>query len=325
MKNIIFIFSLPRSGSTLLQRILLTYPQIGGTAEPWILLPFIYLQKKKGVFSEFSHKLSSKAINDFIQFLPNQNYTYNDYLGRFIKQLYSDQLNKGEFYFLDKTPRYYLIIQEIFHLFPDAKFIFLFRNPLEILSSIITTWNNGRLRLNNHYIDLFTGPQKLAEGYNLLKNKSYALKYESLVNNPDKELKELFEYLGLDYDPEIIRDFTNTNLLGKMGDPIGQKVYNSISNSSLEKWKTTLNTNKRISFSKRYLDNIGKYVLETHGYDYDDLLKQLNSLKPTKTGYLSDNFDLLISKIKRYIEYNQMREKVKIYKQFNDKAIFQHD
>lgn len=136
MKAPIFLFSMPRAGSTLMQRLLLANASIGGTAEPWLLLPFIYALKKHGIVSEYSHKICQEAINEFITLLPNGEQAYNDELRKFISGLYRAQLHDEEIYFLDKTPRYYLIIPEIARVFPDAKFIFLFRHPLQILASL---------------------------------------------------------------------------------------------------------------------------------------------------------------------------------------------
>lgn len=41
-KNLIFIVSQPRSGSTLLQRILSAHSQICTTSEPWLALPLLW-------------------------------------------------------------------------------------------------------------------------------------------------------------------------------------------------------------------------------------------------------------------------------------------
>ena len=51
MKSPIFIFSLPRAGSTLLQRVLMGHPEIASIAEPWLLLPLMYVQKEHGVLA----------------------------------------------------------------------------------------------------------------------------------------------------------------------------------------------------------------------------------------------------------------------------------
>ena len=125
----IFLFSLPRSGSTLLQRLLAGHPDIMTVSEPWLLLPFCYAVKPEGLFSEYNHGWAAKALNEFILGLPNQELDYYKVLNRFALALYGGANKNNALYFLDKTPRYYLIIPQIVEIFPEAKFIFLFRNP----------------------------------------------------------------------------------------------------------------------------------------------------------------------------------------------------
>ena len=61
----IFLFSLPRSGSTLAQRIIASHAEIATTAEPWLLLPCLYALRHGGVYAEYSQATAVKAIRDF--------------------------------------------------------------------------------------------------------------------------------------------------------------------------------------------------------------------------------------------------------------------
>ena len=72
MDSPVFLFSLPRSGSTLLQRMLLGHEQIASISEGWVLLPLIYAMKKKGVVAEYSHISSQIAMRDIIANLENR-------------------------------------------------------------------------------------------------------------------------------------------------------------------------------------------------------------------------------------------------------------
>ena len=71
--------------------------------------------------------------------------------------LYEKTCNPNKYYFLDKTPRYYLIFALIARLISDAKFISLIRNPSEVTASFIETWGKGRLRSHPYYVDLYRG------------------------------------------------------------------------------------------------------------------------------------------------------------------------
>jgi hypothetical protein len=62
--------------------------------------------------------------------------------------------------FLEKTPKNSLRVPFFDRVFPDAQFIFLWRDPRENLSSIMEAWRSGNFRT---YADLdgFTGPWSL--------------------------------------------------------------------------------------------------------------------------------------------------------------------
>ena len=223
----VFIFSLPRSGSTLLQRILASHTEICSTAEPWVLLPYIYARKKEGLLSEYSHFDGYKALNEFIEKLPRADKDFNSLFRQFIGGLYEEQCVNNEIYFVDKTPRYYLIIPEIFEIFPDAKFIFLFRNPAHVFASIISTFGNDRLnRLHRNMIDIQIGPKALARGYQLIGENSYKLRYEDLVTDPERYVKEVFDYLGVRHEPGVLNMFSKTRLDRNHGRSYGnKKIY----------------------------------------------------------------------------------------------------
>src|SRR5665213_3086127 len=53
----IFIFSISRSGSTLLQRVLAAHPEVATVSEPWLLLPFVYSMRTEGVIADYVHPL----------------------------------------------------------------------------------------------------------------------------------------------------------------------------------------------------------------------------------------------------------------------------
>lgn len=301
----LFIFSLPRSGSTLLQKILMSHNNIASVAEPWLLLPFVYSLKQEGVLTEYGHCRMYKALEDFIKNLPNKEHDYYQALGTFANTLYEKQCRNNEIYFLDKTPEYYLIIPEIIKIFPNAKFIFLFRNPVHIMSSIIQTWSQGNLKkLYGYHMDLNYGPQALSNGFNLLKNKSYAIKYEDFVTEPKKYVYEICDYLGIEFDDNMLSNFYSQDTKGKMGDPSGIKDYKNISIESLDKWKLTFNTTFRKKIVLDYISNIDDAVLLLQGYDKKQIIDEINNLKVTRKGFIKDRLDIEYSLFIRILKLN---------------------
>jgi hypothetical protein len=121
----IFLFSLPRSGSTLTQRILATHHAVETVSEPWILLPFLYSRVREGVYAEYGHRVAFEAIEDFCSELPGGSEAYLGEIKELALRLYRLRAKAGTQYFLDKTPRYHVISAEIVRLFDDARFVFL--------------------------------------------------------------------------------------------------------------------------------------------------------------------------------------------------------
>jgi hypothetical protein len=311
--ELLFLFSLPRSGSTVLQRLLAAHTKISTVSEPWLLLPFTYALKSAGLFSEYDHGTCYKAISDFVQQLPNKKYDYNHALYDFVHTLYKKSGDPKASYFLDKTPRYYLIIPEIAKIFPNAKFIFLFRNPLQIMASNIATWSKGKLRTERYYIDLYQGPKLLAEGYENFTGRSIKVHFDDLIKNPDKTLINILDYLDLEYDPTLIENFTNVKLGGQVGDKKGYFEYNQIESKTMEKWKQVFATRYRKKFAKKYISKFSHQNLKTFGYNRDILIKLIDDLKIQKKHHYFDRLDWMISHIYRICEIPLFMRKIKLY------------
>lgn len=310
MKSPIFIFSLPRSGSTLLQRILMSHSQIASLAEPWLMLPLSYVHKKEGIVTEYSHAISCDAFEDFIRNLPKGKIDYYQELNSFASALYEKQCVNNEIYFIDKTPRYYFIIPEIINIFPDAKFIFLFRNPLHVMSSIIQTWCDGSLRMLYAFErDLTYGPIALTTGYHLLKDRAHVLQYEKLVIDPEYHIKKICDYLNLDFEQTMITSFSNQDTKGRLGDPTGIYEYNYVSDGSLEKWKDTFNTVYRKKLAFNYINDIDECIFNAQGYDKNLILHEIHGLVVKHKKDIVDRADFMYSFLIRYMKANIFFEK----------------
>jgi hypothetical protein len=281
-RNLIFLISQPRAGSTMMQRILGSHPDIHTTSEPWIMLHPIYALKQSGIETEYSSDLSLKASNAFISQLPGGMLEYNELLRGFYSKLYQRIIEtSGKSYFLDKTPRYYFIIKELHQLYPEAKFIFLFRNPLAVLASIISEWTKRDwYRLSDYKFDLIDAPGYLLDGLAALKSSGISLSYEKFLSKPERSLKELSTSLNVKYYPEIINYGNAPDAKWNFGDQhtVNEKKRPDVFHS--DKWKDILNDPQVWRIMDGYLKFIGKDRFEKMGYEYDIYIKILNENKP---------------------------------------------
>ncbi len=284
----LFLFSLPRAGSTLVQRIISAHPQIATVSEPWLLLHQLYVFRSSGLYAEYAHDCVVMATEDFCLQLPGGRADYLAEVRKMVLNLYRKAAGDEATYFLDKTPRYHFVAQEIMEMFPDARFVFLWRNPLAVVGSIVETWQRGKWKLHEYGIDLFGGVERLCEAFDQRGDNSIALRYEDLLAEPDTHWPKLFEFLELDYQPHILTDFAQVPLHGRLGDPTGSKQYKALSAEPLTKWCASVSTPYRKAWCRRYLNWIGRQRLATMGYDLDTLLAEVRAC-PVSVNYMRND------------------------------------
>jgi len=282
----IFIFSLPRAGSTLLQRLLDLHEHVDTKAEPWLALPVFFGLNSDGINSIYGHRVLSNAVTGYADSLPGGRDDYYKSAAKFLNDLYDRGSSENARYFIDKTPRYHLIVDEIISAFPDAKIIFLWRNPLSIASSMIKTWGKGQWNLYMFYVDLYGGIHSLVSACDRCENK-LSVKYEDLVRDPNLEVKRIMEYLELEYDSGMIDNFKDAKTIDApgRGDPTGQYLYKGVTDKSAESWKKIMSNPYRKAWGEKYLNWIGRDRLDIMGYDLDELLAEIQD-SPTQYQYL---------------------------------------
>jgi Sulfotransferase family len=274
---------------------LAAHEEIATTSEPWVLLPFLYTLRDRGTYAEYEHSLATRAIGEFIEVLPEGRQEYLSEMRKFVLRLYARAAFSGARYFLDKTPRYDLIVQDIIDLFPEGKFIFLWRNPLSVAASLIETpWGGwgarrgGRWNLYRFKTDLYDGLENLIGAYQRYSTVAHALRYEDLVASPTQELTRVLDYMDLPFDPAALNNFGMVELPGGYKDPTGIQLYKQVSREPLGKWKQTLANPIRRTWCRRYLRWIGAERLRTMGYSLEELLAELDSI-PTSSQQLASD------------------------------------
>lgn len=284
----LFLLSLPRSGSTLAQRILAAHEAIATASEPWILLPYLYTLRERGAYAEYSHRVLVRAVEDFCKVLPHGRDDYVAEIRELALRLYCKASPDGTRYFLDKTPRYHLVSDEIIAAFPDGRYLVLWRNPLAVVASLIETWAGGKWNLYRFKVDLFDGIENLIQTYERHEEKLHAVRYEALITQPEETWGNVFRYLGLPFDSSILALFGNVELTGRWGDHTGTERYAAVSSEPLERWKRVLNNPVRKAWCRRYLRWIGRERLAVMGYDLDVLIAELDALPTSYRRIASD-------------------------------------
>lgn len=282
----IFLLSLPRSGSTLLQRIIATHRDVATASEPWVLLPLLGVFDPTVSRSKYGHDLLATAVQDFLQTLRNGADDYCAAVRAFADTLYVSAAN-GRSHFLDKTPRYHLIARHLVRCFPEAKFVLMWRNPLSVAGSLIHSYGDV-WRPHRIHVDLCDGLQELLAVAKDYPDSMMVLRYEDLVEDSESAVSKIFSYLELDRPEDALDCFAKTKLEGNLGDRTGLAAYSRLSAEPLHKWQRTLAGPVRRNWALRYLDWIGEENLSFMGYDYGELKGQLSQLPSPWKGVPSD-------------------------------------
>lgn len=278
MKSCIFLFSLPRSGSTYLQRIFATSNDIYTTDEPWLMLPLLYPLNNK-IYAPYGDLDTKRAINDFFT-----KYDIGDYKKKIIAGAcdYYTSLTGESRFFLDKTPRNLLISKDICLYAPkETKFVFLVRHPLAVLASMFDTWGKGAWIYHKYKIDLEISTKELYLAIKEFANldSSVVVKYEDIVKYPDKTEQELSDFLNVHIDS---KSYSTIKLDGIMGDPNRHnKIVKSKKNID-DAWVSIIKNSLRKKLLIKYVKFLGEDLFTLFGYDYSDTLNKIQTTNVDK-------------------------------------------
>lgn len=270
--KILYILSLPRSGSTLLQKYLARNTSIYTISEPWIALPLSYLFKEDKVFSEYEHHLFLRSYNDLRKQNINIENLSNKIFRTAIDEYYKGISPENVKVLIDKTPRYSIICSELFSVYKDATYILLLRHPLSCISSMVNTFGNGNWCMYRFDTDVNLGLFKLLDLYtnNHDKENLITIKYEDFVKEPEIFYNKICTYV--DVDPYKKCTLAEVKLAGSLGDPTGEKKYGgSVGGQGKENsWSPCFNTVYRRLWAKSYLNKIGKARFNSLGYNFEE-------------------------------------------------------
>lgn len=313
INKLIFLISQPRAGSTLIQRILGSHPDVHTTSETWMMLHPLYSMKKTGIETEYSSDLARNSLSDFLNQIDNGPTEYREKMRQMYGSLYERILEPtGKKYFLDKTPRYYLIVKELRELFPESKIIILFRNPLAVAASMIKVKNGDWFLLSNNKVDILSAPDYLLQGIEQLGSAVFSLKYEDVLADPDTEIKKLCDYIGVKFDKKII-EYSNSGLpKWRYGDQ--ETVYKKTKPDIFhaDKWIQYLGNHQFWRIMRDYLDYLGEDRINKMGYSFGELDSLLTRNKP-KIDIDSHSFGLfklLDNTRDALLERKQLREQI---------------
>jgi Sulfotransferase family len=270
------VISQPRSGSTLLQKVLGSHSAIHTLSEPWLALQPLFGLRETGIAADYSARLALIGVQDFLSHLPEGEEAYWQAVRLMLGHLYNRALEEsGKRFFLDKTPRYHMILPELHRVFPQAHFVYLVRNPIAVLASVIDTWapEDCVQCIRPFRKDLTEAPRRILEAIRRPGGNSTVVHYEDLAARPAPTVTLLCERLHILFEPAMLEygrseagqarfRYGDTRTVHRNSRPVASRIA---------RWKRTLDSPLRRAWAHGYLQSLGAATVTGLGYNFDEL------------------------------------------------------
>ena len=286
----IFVGGAERSGTTLVQNMLDSHPDICGAPEFHHLPDIINLRKK------FHVSINRKFI-DLIC-------SYDDvdrHMGSLIETfLYPLADQHGCRLLSEKTPRNVLVFPDLINLFPAARFIHVVRDPRAIIASMLQV--GRRAKQESWKAQEFTHSVCAAVAYvrqcqkigfasfELAPERVFEVVYERLVTDPEHETRRICEFLGVEWSNRMLHP-KDVKHLGEKA--VTNNVWYDTKSFNrdpepheVDKWKNQLTYVQKVIITTAFLDNKG---LTRCGYAFsrDDSLRMNRILGVTIEAFVN--------------------------------------
>ncbi|SFB25394.1 Sulfotransferase family protein [Cohnella sp. OV330] len=210
--NLVFLLCTPRSGSSLATVMMQNHSRVYAAQEMWFLMSLLDLKAAQ------RRAYGGGAILErfFGGVLPED--AFADACRSFAVEAYNGLLRGGEGadIVVDKSPRYYYLLEFLDVLFPRSKRIWLLRNPLDVLASYkkLGASRGGAADLAGlltgdafdiKAADLTIGLLRYMRYFAAPDPYAYRLRYEELVADPRGQLAGVSEFLGIAYEEGMER------------------------------------------------------------------------------------------------------------------------
>ncbi|MEL6178382.1 MAG: sulfotransferase [Myxococcota bacterium] len=242
--KLLFVIGSPRSGSTMLQRMIGSHSAIFTHPEPHLMTPLAHLGYYHTVDkAPFDHINAAKAMREFVDELPGGEQDYLDACRAYADTLYGRMLSTraDKLLFLDKTPAYALVTDFLTRVYPKARYVVLTRHPLAILSSYANSFFDGDYDAAYAFNPILDRYVPAIARFLRRSNQTtlHHVRYEDLVQHPDTSLEAIFNFLGLDHESSAVEYGQHDHIKKSFGDP-NVDSHSRPTTRSVHKWAREL-------------------------------------------------------------------------------------
>jgi hypothetical protein len=265
LKKPIFIVGAPRSGTTLLQYMLRSHPNISlPTGESHFFIP---LFRNEEGFGDLTKQENIRAVLEAMykqsaDFLDTDIHGIQFNIDRLTKEFHAEgrvtmeaifsglfeknAIGEGKTRWGDKTPYYVLHMKLLLEKFPDAQFIHLIRDGRDVAMSLLNRKHD--FGVYNYFFAAKYWEIYVALGRECgqtLGDKTYhEVRYEDLLTSPETAMRGICKFLDEPYSDNLV-NFKKSSESGKT--PLLQKP---IQKENQAKWRTKMSPKQIETFER---------------------------------------------------------------------------
>jgi len=292
-----------RSGSTLLQQMLNQHPLICSPPESRFILhlmdaygditnwtPELKLQFIQDLYtdSKFKMQWNIPAITVKKKLLDAPSQTTFINICNLVRSCFKfNNQEKFPTIFVDKNPMYSLFTSKILSNNHEAKVIHLIRDPRGVINGQINTLKKSNIFfLCQHWVYMNSNIDLVSRNNGVEYIRVF---YEDLITSPQKTLKEICLFLGIDYSVKLLEHTSGFGAFyRKQNQPFNtthQSVQKPLSLEIAEKWKKNLTEDQLLKIS-----NGCHSLANSYGYKFK---YKKNTLR-LKLGFFLGKFEMHI-------------------------------
>ena len=225
----IFILGMPRAGSTLVEQILSSHPQVEATME----LPDII-----AIVRDLRMRVDNPETTSYHDLLATLEPAEFRALGERYLQTTQVQRKLGRPFFIDKMPNNFAHVGLIQLILPNARIVDVRRHPLACcFSNFKQHFARGQAfsydltdmgRYYRDYVGL------MAHFDQLLPGRVHRVIYEDLVTDTETQVRALLDYCGLAFDARCLRFFENERPVRTAS---SEQVRRPINRDGMDQWR----------------------------------------------------------------------------------------
>jgi Tfp pilus assembly protein PilF len=247
----------PRSGTTLLEQVLDSHPEIVSSEETHILHDEAYLPLSRG-FAE-----TTSVLQVLEAAAPSQLRQSRDNYFRFTELFLGKSL--GEKLLIDKNPALNVLIPAVVRIFPEAKFLVALRDPRDVCLSCFMQL----LPMNpvsSAYLTLEGTVTQYASVMGFwramlprMRNPSIEVRYEDMVQDLPAEARRVLDFLGMAWDAGVLQYHEHARTR-PVRSPSYADVAKPLFKSAIGRWR---NYQK---FLEPFQEKLGPFI-RAYGYE----------------------------------------------------------